>query len=109
MKKIKLTRGKYALVDDEDFDWLNQWKWFAEKVYKYGNICYASRGLYSRKLKKHQKMIRMHRLLIRCLKGKLIDHIDRNGLNNQKKNLRIANKSINALNSRRAKPNEYKN
>lgn len=32
MRKIPLTQGKFALVDDADFDWLNQWKWYALKT-----------------------------------------------------------------------------
>lgn len=35
MRKIKLTQGKYTVVDDIDFDWLNQWNWFADKIGKY--------------------------------------------------------------------------
>lgn len=95
MRKIRLTQGKYALVDDEDFEWLNQWKWFADKV---GNIWYASRGLYNKELHKHTKMLRMHRLIMKDPKGKLIDHLNGNGLNNQKKNLRVCGKSDNAKN-----------
>ena len=34
MKKIKLTYDKLVLVDGEDFDWLNQWKWYATENYE---------------------------------------------------------------------------
>jgi hypothetical protein len=92
MKKIKLTKNKYALVDNDDFDWINKLKWIAEKI---GNNWYASRSGQNG----NKKMIRMHRLIMNFPK-QLIDHIDGNGLNNQRKNLRLANKSINAINSK---------
>ncbi len=37
MKRIKLTQGKYTLVDNEDFEWLNQFKWYLKKGYAIRN------------------------------------------------------------------------
>lgn len=104
MKKIKLTRGKFALVDDEDFDYLNQWKWNAmpDKDNWYATRTDRIDG---------KKTIRMHRQLMQAEKGVPCDHIDRNGLNNQRSNLRLC--SITENNQNRAKRNsivssEYK-
>lgn len=85
MKKIKLTQGKFALVDDEDFEWLNQFKWFAAK--SKGNY-YAHRSV---RLKKgeNQKTIRMHREIMNTPVGMETDHMDHDTLNNQKCNLKI--------------------
>lgn len=95
MKEIKLTRGKVALVDDEDFDFLNQFNWFARKS---GNTYYACRGIWNGE---NMTPIRMHRVIMKnAPENMLIDHIDGNGLNNQKENLRIATVSQNAQNSR---------
>lgn len=84
MKAIPLTQGKVALVDDEDFDWLNKWKWCATKD---RNTWYAVRAQW-----KNGKYIRiiMHRLILRAPCGTETDHKDRNGLNNQRDNLRLA-------------------
>ena len=49
MKKIKLTRGQFALVDDKDFEWLNQWKWYALKG---KTTYYAARFVGGRKNRK---------------------------------------------------------
>lgn len=100
MKEIKLSqRGKnkslnlVALVDDNDFDYLNQWKWFADK---YKNGWYAGRQDYSTGKKKYLKM---HRVILGITDSKLLgEHADRNGLNNQRSNLRVATKSQNAIN-----------
>lgn len=87
MKEIKLTQGKVALVDDEDFEYLNQWKWYAARS---KNTYYATRRAQSGQPYK-QITIQMHRLLMGLEQGNkaVIDHIDRNGLNNCKVNLRI--------------------
>jgi hypothetical protein len=86
MKKIKLTKNKYALVDDEDFDELNQYKWFAHK--KRNNKYYSIRTVWM-KMEKTKKTIRMHRVIMNCSDDKIVDHKDGNGLNNQRENLRI--------------------
>lgn len=90
MKEIKLTQGKTALVDDSDYDYLNQWKWYAQKDrYTY----YAVRRDGKRRMK-------MHRVILGLGYDSNLfpDHIDHNGLNNQRSNLRIATRSQNAAN-----------
>ena len=82
MKEIKLSQGKVALVDDEDFEYLNQWKWTAAKG---GHTFYAIRnymidGVVTR--------VYMHRLIIKPEGRSQVDHKDHNGLNNQRSNLR---------------------
>jgi len=100
MKEIQLSqhrvcenRGKYvALVDDEDFEYLNQFKWCAMKG---RSSFYAVRkiGIIG---KKHNQS--MH---VEILNGKGIDHIDHNGLNNQKSNLRLCSQSENCMNTKK--------
>lgn len=101
MKTIPLTKGMgytkversspetlIALVDDEDFDYLNQWKWKACRTVD-GNI-YARR-FERNKGQKNGKIFTMHRVILRLAEGiGKIDHWDMNGLNNQKGNLRTA-------------------
>lgn len=96
MMKIPLTQSKFALVDDEDYEWLSQWKWCPHKN---GHATYAHRNL---KIGDHWGVILMHREIMKLQPGDgiIIDHIDRNSLNNQKSNLRVSNKSQNAINSR---------
>jgi hypothetical protein len=98
MKKIPLTQGLYALVDDEDFEYLNQWKWYAAKQ---GNDFYAFRQEYFPSLKK-QKTVRMHREVMSDDERDL-DHIDGNGLNNQKINLRFCSHRQNHQNRKHHK------
>ena len=93
MKKIPLTLGKFALVDDEDYDWLSQWKWHALKA---RNTYYAQRsapiggGKY--------KNLRMHREIMKTPETLYTDHIDGDGLNNQKANLRFCTLQQNQFN-----------
>ncbi len=92
MKEIQLTQGQVALVDDEDYEHLNQWKWYAHKfksTYYAGRTCRASGK---------PKTIKMHREIMKTPAGFLCDHKDHNGLNNQKCNLRNCTKSENNAN-----------
>lgn len=104
MKKIKLTQGKFALVDDEDFEYLNQFKWFAIKD---KNVWYAKKGIY---ISEDQSMrsIQMGRFLLNPNKKEIIDHINGNGLDNRRKNLRIVNKSQNSQNRRINRDKKFK-
>ena len=91
MKTINLTQGKYVIVDDEDFEWLNQFKW------SYLNVGYAVRTRYDKYGKK--KMIYMHREILKVPKGFLTDHINFDPLDNRRSNLRIATRGENITHS----------
>lgn len=88
MKTIKLTQNKYALVDDEDFEYLSQFKWY------YHNRNYAARQQWNKNKKVYENIL-MHRLILRPKKDELIDHMNFNGLDNRKVNLRICTKQNN--------------
>ena len=92
MKKIKLSQGKYALVDDEYFDKLSKHKWSAKNN---GGRFYAFRKENGRS---SDKSILMHRLITSAPTGMDVDHIDGNGLNNQCENLRVCTRSENQRN-----------
>ena len=100
MKKIKLTQGKFALIDDRDFEELNKFKWYAKRI---GYIFYAFRN--SEKINGKKKTIAMHAVLAGTSKGNVTDHIDGNGLNNQRDNLRVCSQSQNRMNVNKTKSN----
>ncbi len=81
MKKILLSQNKYALVDDEDYKWLNKWKWCVSKNDHTGRF-------YAVRRKKNGKQVRMHREILEVKKGEIVDHINHDTLDNRKENLR---------------------
>src|SRR5688572_10043263 len=90
-KRIPLTKGQFAIVDAADFGRVNQYKWH------YNSHGYAYR--YAGGGRKNTKRQSMHEFIY----GKpecLIDHRDGSGLNNRRDNLRAADKSLNAANSK---------
>ena len=89
MKEIELTQGRVTQVDDADYEWLNQWKWYAYKNY---NTYYVRRN-------DKGKTILMHRAILNLTSGKKGDHADHNGLNNQRYNLRESTPSQNCQNT----------
>lgn len=100
MRKIPLTQGKVALVDNQDYDWLNQQKWCILQT-PYIDHFYAYRSIFTSKGQK--KTLLMHRLILGLdfSDGKQVDHIDGNGLNNQQSNLRICSQRQNSQNARK--------
>lgn len=93
MKKIPLTQGKFTMVDDEDFERVSEHKWCASK--RYGKKYYAVRGL---TIEGYQTSMSIHRLIMNAKKGQEVDHIDGDGLNNRRSNLRFCTKAQNQMN-----------
>lgn len=95
MKLIKLggkrSIGKYeyTMIDDEDYDFLSQFGWFTTKHHNGG--CYVAGRVYGKK-------VILHRFIMKAERGQMLDHIDRNPMNNQKSNLRFCTPSQNAIN-----------
>jgi hypothetical protein len=96
MKLIPLTRGYSAMVDDADYVTLNQHLWYAD-VRPNGSV-YAVRSV-------GQSIERMHRVVIGASPDRDVDHIDHNGLNNQRSNLRECTMSQNLHNRQRFENN----
>lgn len=90
MKRIPLTKGQYAIVDDEDFEWLSQWKWHALKTSVTYYACHRNR----------QKYLFMHRIITNCPKDSQVDHRNGNGLDNRRDNLRFSTQQQNTQNQR---------
>lgn len=94
MKQIKLTQNKYAIVDNEDFEKLNQYKWFFSRCRNSG---YAWRWI--RKNGKRICVSMQRDVLNYFSKNMVVDHINRNPLDNRKNNLRVCSNSQNCNNS----------
>jgi hypothetical protein len=99
-RKIPLTRGKFALVDDTDYAFLTQWKWHCSAK------GYAVRNQWNPDTRKTQTIF-MHKLIMNAPRGQIVDHINRDKLDNRRENLRFATRSQNARN-RSSSRNGYK-
>lgn len=89
VKKIQLTKGKYALVDDEDYENLVKYKWHAV------NGKYAARSVWNGT---KRKMVLMHREVLGNPEGLDVDHINMNTFDNRKGNLRAVTHQYNCFN-----------
>jgi len=104
MKEISLTQGQVALVDDEDYERLSQWKWHCAKMERV--YCHYARRTISTE-RGRGFGIWMHREIIEIPKGMQCDHIDGDGLNNQKSNLRVVTPRQNSQNRHYEKSSKY--
>ena len=92
-REIPLSQGYVALVDTSDFEFLNQWKWFASKD---GDQVYAKRSVTMPG--QANRTVWMHRQITGCPDGWSVDHANRNGLDNRKVNLRLCTHGQNCVN-----------
>jgi hypothetical protein len=99
MKGIKLTQGYTVLVDDADYEEISRYKWC---VLVTSNTQYAMRGS---KENGHHKTILMHRQILKAPKNMEVDHINGNGLDNRRCNLRLVTSSQNHFNQRKQQKN----
>lgn len=87
VKEIPVTKGDIAIVDDDDYEYLAQFKWYLHDAgYAVANI---------KGTKKY-----MHRLILSAKKGDVVDHVNHNPLDNRKENIRICTQRENMRNSR---------
>ena len=90
VRRVPLPQGLFATVDAADFKEIRKHKWSVSRI---GSKCYASASI-------NGKTVLMHRFLLRPRKGYQVDHIDGNGLNNCRCNLRVCTQAQNQANRR---------
>ena len=90
IRYICLTRGLHAIVDAEDYEWLSRHKWQVQPSASH-------RTYYAKRVYRH-RLILMHREIMKPPKGMFVDHINGNGLDNRRCNLRICTPGQNSCN-----------
>lgn len=104
MKKILAKQNHFILVDEEDYELLKSFKW---RILKGNTTFYAQTDI---RLNGYTKTVYMHRIITGDISGFDVDHIDGNGLNNQKNNLRVCTRQQNQMNRKKStgKTSKYK-
>lgn len=85
-KKVPLTNGQFAIVDDEDFERVSQYNWHGAENNGSTHIYAATK-------------LRMHRLIVDAPPGTMVDHINGDTLDNRRCNLRICTNAQNQQNT----------
>ena len=99
--EIKLSRGKVSLIDDEDFDLVAEYGWRANQN--------QDGRWYAMAWDSYPNFILMHRLIMNPAPGMIVDHLDNDGLNNQRENLRVCTYSENVQRSGRKRQGSTSN
>lgn len=111
-KDIELSQGKKALVDDDDFEWLDKYYWVARRdrvtTYAVGSLSRKPSGVIDVSGRRRRpkgigtigKLIPMHRFLLNAPDDMEVDHINGDGLDNRRPNLRLVSRAENLQNRR---------
>lgn len=99
-QQIELTQGQIALVDDEDYEMINQYKWCAVR-YKHKDSTVGFYAIRTRYFNSTWERILMHRFILNVKDKRWIDHKNHNTLDNRKENLRACTISQNQANKRK--------
>jgi len=91
MKLLPLSGGKFSKINDDMFDQLIKFSWTS---YKHGNNYYAQTTI-------NKHTVQLHRMIICPPSNFVIDHIDGDGLNNQRENLRAVSHRVNLQNQQK--------
>lgn len=96
---IPLTQGKFTTVDDDDVCWVrqHQWRYYPRPT----GAGYAGRPI---QIGGKQSTVYLHRVIVGAPREMEVDHRDGDGLNNQRRNLRLATRSQNNQNRRGVRP-----
>lgn len=94
MREILLSKGRKAIIDDQDYEKVSEYNWYVQEN-KTG-IIYAKAND-----RKNGTTLFMHRLILNIPKGTIIDHVDGDGCNNTRTNLRVCTKQQNAFHSKK--------
>lgn len=97
MKRIPLTQGKFTIVDNKDYEWLNQWKW------SFHSQGYAQRGS---SVNGKKTNLKMHRVILNAPKGIVVDHRNGDKLDNRRANIRLCTQAQNLWNAGISKQNK---
>lgn len=93
--EIELTKGKKTLIDTSDYDLVSKRKWYFDRYYAATN---APMSLVRKGVK---RKIYLHRFLLNAREGEEVDHINHDGLDNRRENLRVCSHQENMMNSNR--------
>ncbi len=108
IRYIPLTRGLYATVDAQDYPELIKYKWHA-RIRQGTNLIYAARNTsYREKGQRRKGMVLMHRQIMKTPEGMVVDHINGNGINNRRCNMRNCSQFENTHNCRPRKDGKSK-
>lgn len=97
-REIQLTQGRVAIVDEADYAELSQYKWYTQNS---GHTGYAKR-MTSKSLGRPH-LVRMHRVILDAPHDMQVDHINGDGLDNRRSNLRLCTNAENQHNRRKFK------